>query len=49
MKKTTLPAFASSTRHAEYKLTVKEHDAVLFEVSVAVQVTMVEPTGKVDP
>jgi hypothetical protein len=39
----------SSCRHTLKTVTVKLHVAVLPDVSVAVQVTVVVPTGKQDP
>lgn len=39
----------SSCSHALKTATLKLHDAVLPLVSVAVQVTLVVPTGKTDP
>lgn len=39
----------SSTRQALNTVTVNEHEAVLPDASVAVQVTVVVPTGKVEP
>ena len=49
LNSTTLPGLDSSTRHPLNTLTVKLQDAVLPEASVAVQVTVVVPTGNTDP
>ena len=49
LNRTTLPGLDSSTRQALNTVTVNEHKAVLPEVSVAVQVTVVVPTGNVKP
>jgi hypothetical protein len=49
LNKTTFPGFESSTRQALNTLTWKLQDAVLPEESVAVQFTVVVPTGKVEP
>src|ERR1700730_1180608 len=46
---TTLPGLLSSWRQKLNALTVKLQLALLPEASVAVQVTVVAPTGKVDP
>jgi hypothetical protein len=35
--------------HSGFTVTVKLHDVVFIEVSVAVHVTVVVPTGKLDP
>src|SRR5436305_3628747 len=45
----TLPGFVSSCKQPENTVTVNEHEAVLPAVSVAVQFTVVVPTGKADP
>src|SRR6266480_1303605 len=49
LNRTTFPALVSSTRHALNVVTVKLQVAVLPEASVAVQVTVVVPTGNIDP
>jgi len=49
LNSTTLPGLDSSTRHPLNTLTVKLQDAVFPEASVAMQVTVVVPTGKTEP
>ena len=49
LNRTTLPGIDSSTRQALNTETVKLQLAWLPEVSVAVQVTVVVPTGNMDP
>ncbi len=49
LNRTTLPGTVSSTRQALKTETVKLHVAVFPELSVAVQVTEVVPTGKGEP
>ena len=44
-----MPGIDSSTRQALNTVTVKLHVAVLPEASVAVQVTVVVPTGNIEP
>jgi hypothetical protein len=46
---TTLPALVSSCRQKLNATTGKAHCVVLFDPSVAVQVTVVVPTGNIDP
>src|ERR1041385_1972677 len=49
LDKTTLVETVSSCRQAVKTVTPKLQEAVLFEGSVAVQVTVVVPTGKGEP
>lgn len=49
MNSTIVAAFESSCKQPLKTATVNEQLAVLPLVSVAVQVTVVEPTGKVEP
>jgi hypothetical protein len=49
LNRTTLPGIVSSTRQALNTVTVNVHVAVLPEASVAVQVTVVVPTGNTEP
>ena len=49
MNKTTLAGLLSSCRQPLNTVTVKLQVAVLFDVSVAVQVTVVVPTGRIEP
>ena len=49
MIKITIAGFVSSCKQMSNTVTVNEHVAVLPLASVAVQVTVVVPTGKVDP
>ena len=49
LNRTTLAGLLSSCRHPLNTVTVKLHVAVLPDVSVAVQVTVVVPTGKIEP
>jgi hypothetical protein len=46
---TKLPVLVSSCKQKLDVVTANEHDAVLPEASVAVQVTVVVPTAKVEP
>jgi hypothetical protein len=49
LNRTTLPGLESSCRQALNTVTVKLQVAVLPDVSVAVHVTVVVPTGKIEP
>jgi hypothetical protein len=49
LNSTMLPLFESSIRHVENTVKGNEQVAVLFDPSVAVQVTVVVPTGKIEP
>jgi hypothetical protein len=49
LNNTKFPGLVSSCKHMLNVVTVNVHCVVLFDVSVAVQVTVVVPTGKIDP
>jgi hypothetical protein len=49
LNNTTLVGTLSSCRQAAKRLTLKLQEAVLPEASVAVHVTVVVPTGKIEP
>ena len=49
LPRNTMLGLLSSCRHTLKTVTVKLQVAVLFDVSVAVQVTVVVPTGRHDP
>lgn len=46
---TKFPVLVSSCKHKGNVVTVNVHCVMLFEASVAVQVTLVVPAGKIEP